>query len=147
MKNLIEYVRLLCSEWIFIIIFTFIISITHSRLLKINGAWSDFWYQSNSNISVYLGNIIIYQKYFFHILLLKKNHLCVYTFSIWTHFKNNLLFTIWVMFWNISRLFVFFFSIRNIKNNCYIIFLKYFRVIFFWWKIYSFPVIFTYKKI
>ena len=33
-----------------------------------------------------------------------------------------------------------FFSIQNIKINCYIVFLKSFPIIFFWWKSYSFPV-------
>ena len=28
---------------------------------------------------------------------------------------DNLFFTIWVMFWNISRIYIFFFSIQNIK--------------------------------
>ena len=34
---------------------------------------------------------------------------------------------------------------QNIKSNYYIIFLKIFPIIFFWWKIYSFPFIFIYK--
>ena len=50
------------------------------------------------------------------------------------------------MFWNISRICFFFFSIRNIKSNCYIIFLNFFPIIFFWWKIFSFSVIFIYKR-
>ena len=44
------------------------------------------------------------------------------------------------MFLNISR-------IKNIRSNCYTIFFKYFPIIFFWWKIYSFPVIFIYKRL
>ena len=56
-------------------------------------------------------------------------------------------FTIWFMFWNISRLYLFFFSIQNIKNNCYIIFLKHFLIIFFWWIVYFFPVIFINKRL
>ena len=43
-------------------------------------------------------------------------------------------FTIWVMLWNISR-------IQNIKSSYYIIFLKFFPIFFFWYKIYYFSVI------
>ena len=50
--------------------------------------------------------------------------------SIWNHLKNDLFLTIWVMFWNISRIYFFIFSIQNIKCNCYIIFLKFFPIIF-----------------
>ena len=57
-----------------------------------------------------------------------------------------MIFTIWAMFWNISSIYFFFFSIQDIKSNNYIIFLKFFSIIFFWWKIYPFPVIFIYKR-
>ena len=40
----------------------------------------------------------------------------------------------------------FLFSIQNIKSSCYIIFLKFFPIIFYLWKIYSFPVICIYKS-
>ena len=50
------------------------------------------------------------------------------------------------MFGNIIRIHFFFFSIQNIKSNCYVIFLKYFPIIFFRWKIFLFPVIFTSKR-
>ena len=50
------------------------------------------------------------------------------------------------MFWNISRIYFFFFSIQNAKSNCNIIFLKIFAVIFLWWEIYSFPIVFIYKR-
>ena len=43
-------------------------------------------------------------------------------------------------------IYFFFFSIQNMEINCSIIFLKFFPNIFFWWKIYSFPVIIIYKK-
>ena len=43
-------------------------------------------------------------------------------------------------------IFFFLFGIQKIKSNCYINVLKFFSIIFFWWKIYSFPVIFTYKR-
>ena len=55
--------------------------------------------------------------------------------------KNNLYFTIWVMFWIICRIKLFFFSIQNIENNCYVVFLIFFPIIFIWWKISSFPVV------
>ena len=55
-------------------------------------------------------------------------------------------FTIWVIFCNISRIYFFFLSVQNIKSNCYIIFLKFFLITFFWWKTYSLLVIFTYKR-
>ena len=38
----------------------------------------------------------------------------------------------------------FLFSIENIKSNCSIVFLNFFPIIFFWWKISSFSVIFVY---
>ena len=50
------------------------------------------------------------------------------------------------IFWNISRIYAFFFSIQNIKSNCYIIFLNSFPVIFFWCIIFFFPVKFFYKR-
>ena len=46
-------------------------------------------------------------------------------------------FTIWVIFWNLSRICIFFFSVQSIKSNCCIIFLKYFLIIFSWWVILS----------
>ena len=55
-------------------------------------------------------------------------------------------FTIWVMFWNISKIYFFFFCLENIESFCEIIILKLFPVIFFWWKIYFFPVMFIYKR-
>ena len=42
------------------------------------------------------------------------------------------------MFWNKNKIFFFIFRVQNIKSNCYIIFLKCFQIIIFWWKIYSF---------
>ena len=50
------------------------------------------------------------------------------------------------MFWNISKICFFFFSMQIIKSNCYISFLNLFPIIFFWWKIYSFLFIFIYKR-
>ena len=67
-------------------------------------------------------------------------------FSVWNHLQNNLFFKIWVMFWNINRIYFFIFSIKNIKSNCYIIFFIFFPIIFFWWNIYSFLVLFIYKR-
>ena len=46
----------------------------------------------------------------------------------------------------IGRIYFLFFSIQNIKNNCSIIFLNFSPIFFSWWKIYSFPVIFIYKR-
>ena len=53
-------------------------------------------------------------------------------------------FLTWVMFWKIHRIYIFFFSMRNIKSNCQIMFLKHFPIIF-WWKISFFLVTFIYK--
>ena len=39
----------------------------------------------------------------------------------------------------------FLFSIQNIKSYCYISFLDFFPMIFFWWKIHSYLFIFIYK--
>ena len=50
------------------------------------------------------------------------------------------------MFLDVSRIYFFFFSIQNIKNNCYIFFLKFFQIIFLWWKIDFFLVIFIYIR-
>ena len=66
--------------------------------------------------------------------------------SIWNHCNNNFFFTFWVIFWNIGSIYFFFFSIQNIKSNCYFIFLNFFSNQLFWWKLYSFSVIFTYKR-
>ena len=44
------------------------------------------------------------------------------------------------MFWNISRIYIYFFSIQNI------IFVNFFPIIFFWWKVYSLPLMFIYKR-
>ena len=51
------------------------------------------------------------------------------------------------MFWNISRIYFFFFSIQNIRSNYYIIFLILFPVIFLWWNIYSLTVLILYKRL
>ena len=58
-------------------------------------------------------------------------------------------FTRWDMFWNISRVYFFFFlfNIENVKSNCKIIFLKSFLVFYFWRIFYSIPIIFFYKKL
>ena len=55
----------------------------------------------------------------------------------------------WDMFWNISRVYFFFFlfNIENVKSNCKIIFLKSFLVFYFWRIFYSIPIIFFYKKL
>ena len=53
--------------------------------------------------------------------------------------------TICVMFWNISKIYIFYFSMKNIKSNFYIVFFKFFPIIFSWWEIYPFPVTFIYK--
>ena len=66
--------------------------------------------------------------------------------SIWNHLKNDLFLTIWVMFWNISRIYFFIFSIQNIKCNCYIIFLKFFSNHLLIPSANFFPVIFIYKS-
>ena len=57
-----------------------------------------------------------------------------------------LVFTGWVMFWNVSRVYFFFFNIQNIKSNCRIIFLKRFPVVYFWWIFYSISIIFIDKR-
>ena len=59
-------------------------------------------------------------------------------FSVWDHWNNNLFFTIWSLFWKIRMIYFCFFSIQNIKSICYIIFLDFFWITFFWWKVYSF---------
>ena len=58
-----------------------------------------------------------------------------------------MLFTIWIMFWNIRRTSFFFFSIQNIKSNCNIFCLNFFSITFFWWKIYFYPFMIIYKRI
>ena len=40
----------------------------------------------------------------------------------------------------------FFFSIQNIKSNCYTIFLRFFQISFFWWKRFSLPFTFINKR-
>ena len=42
---------------------------------------------------------------------------------------------------------IFFFSLQIIKSNCQIIFFNFSQIIFFWWIIYSFPVILIYKEL
>ena len=46
---------------------------------------------------------------------------------------NNLFFTIWVVFGNISRIYFFFFSIQIFKSNCYIIVTNFFQSSFSDW--------------
>ena len=55
-------------------------------------------------------------------------------------------FTIRINFWDVSWIYFFFFNIQNIKSNCRIVFLKSFPIIYFWWIVYSFPLIFIYKR-
>ena len=57
-------------------------------------------------------------------------------FFVWNHQENYLFFTGWVMIWNISWKYFFFFGIQSIKSNCCIIFLKRFPIIYFWRIIY-----------
>ena len=56
-------------------------------------------------------------------------------FSIWSHAFHDLNY---VLRYKQD----IFFNIQNIKSNS--IFLNFFPIIFFWWKIYSFPVIFQF---
>ena len=65
------------------------------------------------------------------------------SFSVWNHWKNNLFFTILVMFWIINKIY---FSFLVYKSNSEIIFLNFFPIIFFWWVIYYFSLVFTYKR-
>ena len=58
-----------------------------------------------------------------------------------------MLFTIRINFWDISWTYLFLFNTQNSKSSCWIIFLKRFPIINFWWVIYSFPVIFIYKQL
>ena len=55
-------------------------------------------------------------------------------------------FTISVIFWSISRIYFLFFSMQNIESKIRLFLSNLFQVIFFWWKIYSFPVMFIYKS-
>ena len=57
----------------------------------------------------------------------------------------DLLFFIWIMFLNIIR--KYFFNKKTIKSSSSIMFLNFFPIMFFWWKIYFFPVIFTYIQV
>ena len=65
--------------------------------------------------------------------------------SVWNHQKDNLILTNWVMFWNLSRVYFFFFILQNITSNRYIFVPRLFPINFFWEKFYSTPVIFIYK--
>ena len=68
-------------------------------------------------------------------------------FSVWNHQKNNLFFTIWVMFWNIGRISFFSFLAYKTLRAVVTLFSQFFcSIIFFWWKIYSFPFIFIFKR-
>ena len=67
-------------------------------------------------------------------------------FFIWNYEESYLFFMGWAMFSNISRVYFFFFNMQKIKSNFRIIFLKCFPVIYFWQIIYSFPIIFIYKR-
>ena len=42
-------------------------------------------------------------------------------------------------------IYIYIFIMQNNNSHCYIIFLKFFQIIFFWWKIFSFLFIFIYK--
>ena len=50
----------------------------------------------------------------------------------------------YILKYNLDIFFIF--NINNIKSNSYIIFLKFFTIIFFWWKIFSLPVILINKR-
>ena len=50
----------------------------------------------------------------------------------------------WVIFWNRSWTYFFFFNMQNIRSNCWIIFLKRFAIMYFYGIIYSLPVIYIY---
>ena len=74
----------------------------------------------------------------------------IFPFCIMTMISN---FTIFFIFQIVIFKFLFantntnfFFNIQYIKSNSCIIFLKFFPIIFFRWKMYSFPVILLYKR-
>ena len=49
-------------------------------------------------------------------------------------FKNNLLFTIWVMFWNIDRIYFIFFCMQTLRTIVSFLFFSFFPMVFFSWK-------------
>ena len=49
------------------------------------------------------------------------------SFTTWNHQISDLFFRLWVLFWNLVRIF----SMQNIKSNCYIIFFQICNYIFF----------------
>ena len=61
-------------------------------------------------------------------------------FYIWYCWKNYSFFAIGIR--NISWTYFYFFDIKNIKSNCWIILLKSCSIFLFWWTFYSIPVIF-----
>ena len=60
--------------------------------------------------------------------------------------KHNLFFMLWVLFWNVGRIYFLVFCTQIIKSNRKIILLKYFPIIFIWWVIYSFLSMVIYKR-
>ena len=64
--------------------------------------------------------------------------------SIWNHYKNNLLFMILVMFWNIKRIYISFLAYKTLRAIVPLFFSSFFQSS---WKIFSFPIIFIYKRL
>ena len=54
--------------------------------------------------------------------------------------------TVLAMFWNISRIYFFFYSMQIIKSNCYVIFLKFLSNHLFLMEICSYQVMFLQKR-
>ena len=98
--------------------------------------------RNHRDVSTLLLLIMLIFFFFFFFFFLQHNAILLHLESL----KKNLFFTIWVIFLNISSIYFFFIRTLNIKSDCSIVFLKLILIIFFWWKIYSFPAIFTYKR-
>ena len=59
--------------------------------------------------------------------------------------KRVVFFTFYFIIWNVTWAYLHFLNIQIIKDNCWIIFLKCFTIVYFWWVLYFISVIFICK--
>ena len=125
----------ICCRWILEFIFTTINLFYYTFKICINVTWCF----SNEDNVIPLNNTD-------NFLVEDKIIVVVQTFSLRT--SSFSLFRIIVLSYvlKLKQDIFFVFSIQNFKSNCCIIFLDFFKIIFFWWKIYSSPVVFIYKS-
>ena len=116
---IIPFHKIFIFTWVFLRIY-FNFRLNRMRAIQTIRVTIFFWGYSLSN-----WNVTPVPSCFFEII---KRTICFSQYQL--------------IFWNIGWTYFHFCNIQNIKSNCWIIFLKLFAVIYFWWVIFLILVIF-----